>query len=373
MKILIVGGGLAGLTLAVALKGSAHEIELVERTGSWTAAGSGIGIGPNAMFALRAIGVGSDSIAAAGFPFDQWEIYGSHDLLHRYDFSAAAAHFGSKAVAIHRAALQAILLDAAAGTRIRLGTSPIAISPERGSVHVALSDGSEDRFDLVVGADGLNSSVRSLVFGEIPVTYSGHTSFRCVVQRSPGLDCLVEIWDDRKRVGMAPINDHQSYCYATLAAPPCRSIDAGEGFDLFKREFRNLGGHFPHIYKYVTRPDQLIRTDLTEVVNRHWAREHVILIGDAAHAMTPELGQGGAMAIEDAVLLANHLRQNRTCEQALEATIEERRPIVTSVQTRSRLFGVLVHLGGPHGVAAARDALVREHGGAMMNSLVFGH
>jgi len=108
------------------------------------------------------------------------------------------------------------------------------------------------------------------------------------------------------------------------------------------------------------------------IVSEDWVRGRVILIGDAAHAMTPELGQGGTMAIEDAVSLARNLREARTCEDALAATVAERKPIVTSTQTRSRLFGVLVHLGGPYGVAASRDQLVREHGHAMMDSLVFG-
>lgn len=372
-RVLIVGGGIGGLCLGAALaRNGRHHVEILERAPSWALVGAGIGIGINGMQALARLGL-AEQVTARGQILDAWEIYAKDGApLHRYDFAPIAARYGVSTVSIHRAALHEVLVKAAGGDAVRMGVSPTRIEQGDASVYVECSDGSQGHFDLVVGADGIRSTVRDLVFGPAALTYSGQTSFRCVVDRSPGIDSLIEIWGDRTRVGMSPISARETYCYTTLSIGPDEDQGPEGNFEVFRQEFAEFGGHFRHIYEKVTRPDQLIRTDISELIDHEWTRGRVVLIGDAAHALTPNLGQGGVMAIHDAAALADALSAHVETADALRAYVEDRAPLVRSTQVRSRVFGQLAHIAGETDLGAFRDTLIRDYGHEMMTRIVMG-
>ncbi len=369
LRILIVGGGIAGLTLAAALRRDGMAAELIERAPAWAPVGSGIGLGINAVLGLRAVGAEA-AVAARGVPCRRWDIVDeAASVIVRFDFRDLASKLGATACSIHRADLHDALLGAAAGTDITLGTTLAALHQDETGVDVTFADGRQRRYDLVVGADGIRSQVRRLAFGDSDLAYAGYTAFRTVVERPPGMSDIMEMWGPGRRVGLSPINDRQLYCYTTLSTPR-QGADAPETrLRLFRAAFARFGGRFPDVLAQLHDPGQLSRGDIEEVIDHPWRKGRVVLIGDAAHAMTPNLGQGGAMAIEDAVALARALVRASALDQALDGFLRRRQPRVLSIQNRSRSFGRLGHLGNPL-ACSLRNFLIRRVGSRRMWGLV---
>jgi 2-polyprenyl-6-methoxyphenol hydroxylase-like FAD-dependent oxidoreductase len=368
-RLLIVGGGIAGLTLAAALRRRGMAAELVERAPAWAPVGSGIGLGINAVLGLRAVGAEA-MVAARGVPCRRWDIVDeAARMIVRFDFAGLAHKLGASAYSIHRADLHEALLAAADGTVMTLGTTLAALVQDDRGVDVTFSDGRQRRYDLVVGADGIRSQVRRLAFGEGDIAYAGYTAFRTVVERPPGMSDIMEMWGPGRRVGLSPINDRQLYCYTTLSTPR-GGADAPEArLALFREAFTSFGGRFPDVLAQLREPGQLSRGDIEEVIDHPWRRGRVVLIGDAAHAMTPNLGQGGAMAIEDAVALARTLDRIPATDAALDDFLRRRHARVLSVQNRSRSFGRLGHVASPLG-CSLRNFLIRRVGSRRMWGLV---
>lgn len=366
--VLIAGGGIAGLTLAAALARRGQRTELVERASAWAPVGAGIGLGINAMVALRSVGV-AERVLASGEPCLRWDIVDrrGRPIVH-FDFADLARGVGITSVCVHRADLHAALRDGATVPH-RLGVAVTDVVPRADAVEVSFSDGSTGIYDLVVGADGIRSRVRTAVFGAAPLRYSGYSSFRMVVDRPPGMRDILEMWGPGRRIGLSPINAHQLYCYTTHNAPAGEVDDPASRLATFRALFQGFGGRFPEVLAQLQRPDQLFRDDISELPIGPLWRGRVVLIGDAAHAMTPNLGQGGAMAIEDAVVLARTLERADTLEAALADFDARRATRVRSVQVRSRLLGRIGNLGPPL-LCAMRDSVIRRFGGRGMWRLV---
>jgi 2-polyprenyl-6-methoxyphenol hydroxylase-like FAD-dependent oxidoreductase len=254
------------------------------------------------------------------------------------DFSALPRDIG-RAIAIHRAALHEAILTGVDSGSIRLGTTVETIDEGADDVAVRLSDGSEDRFDLVVGADGIRSSVRTMAFGEIPLLYSGYTCWRFVVDTDIGNADTWEMWGPGRRFGVVPIGREKTYCFTTFNAAHNDTAMRDITLDRFKELFADFRGPVPEILCALTTADALIWNDLEEIEVPQWTTQRVVLLGDAAHAMTPNMGQGAAMAIEDASVLADVLGDGPSVNTALTQYEQRRRPRVSQIQTRSRRLG----------------------------------
>ncbi len=348
-RILIVGGGIAGLGLARALLDSRVECEVVERTSTWRPVGAGISLGVNAMKVMRGLGL-AEAIEARGRVLGEMAITDADDsVLTRSNLSRLEPRFGPS-IAIHRAALHDVLAEATSDVPVRLGTTANRIEDRGECVWVQLSDGSSEEFDLVVGADGLSSQVRELTFGPVPLSYSGYTCWRLVVDCPPGLKRGQEMWGRGKRFGILRIDDHRVYCFAVANAPAASPGPSEEGVEAFHQRFAGFGGPVPAILEQVEDPAQLIHNDLCEVITRPWHRGRVVLVGDAAHAMTPNMGQGAAMALEDVRVLAELMGQGwRDGQQLavhLDAWMVRREPRVRWVQDQSRRIGKVAQWEG---------------------------
>jgi 2-polyprenyl-6-methoxyphenol hydroxylase-like FAD-dependent oxidoreductase len=367
-RLLIVGGGIAGLATAAGLARDGIACEVVERAERWAPLGAGIVLSVNAMAVLRGLGLAEGALAR-GAVLARGAITDARAReIAVTDFAALEPAFGPT-LGIHRADLHEILLAGAAKVPVTLGASVDELHSDASGVDVRLSDGREARFDLVLGADGLRSRVRELLFGALPLAYSGYTCWRFALEGALAEVELREMWGRGLRFGVAPIGGGRVYGYAVANAPRGAADPEAGRVARLRERFAGFGGQVPELLAAIERPEQLIHNDLEELAQRRWSKGRVVLLGDAAHAMTPNMGQGAAMALEDSAVLLELIRagtQAREIGARLRARRERR---VRFVQAQSRRIG---RIGQWHGRLACglRDGLLRAlPGGAPSRAL----
>ncbi|PPK68911.1 FAD-dependent monooxygenase [Actinokineospora auranticolor] len=332
----VVGGGIAGLTTAIGLVRRGWDVEVHERAAEFTEVGAGISLWANALRALDVLGLG-DQVRARGAYSGQG---GFRDRKGRW--LARGAGGPDELVMLHRAELLDVLLAAVPDGVLRPGSPAADVRVVDGK---PVLNGRE--YDLLVGADGLRSTVRAALWPDAPSPrYSGHTAWRTIVPAA-GLPAVAgsETWGDRQVFGVFPMSDDRVYVYAAAVLPADTRFPHSE-LDELRRRFADWPDPVPAVLAAATaavRHDLYYLPDLPT-----YARGPVALVGDAAHAMTPNLGQGGCQAIEDAVTLAATADLRRY--DAL------RRPRSQSIARRSRTAGRLAHAGA---AAPLRDAALR--------------
>lgn len=362
MRILIVGGGIAGLTLATALRRAGLNPALIERTTHWAPVGAGIVLGVNAMAALRSIGA-ADGVTQRGWPLGRSAVSdeAGRPLL-TADFAPLRERFG-ETYALHRADLHSALLEACPDTPIRLGVTIKSMSFDDKRARVHTTDGEEAEWDLVVGADGIRSQVREIAFGGPEPSYAGYTCWRLVTRSPDAFDETVEMWGRGRRFGIVPLRGNRVYCFAVANEP--RGHRDRDPVSAFRARFASFGGRVPDILAQVHHPDDLLHNDIEEVRTATWQHGPIVLVGDAAHASTPNLGQGAAMAIEDVVVLAEILGTGQPVRDALAAWQTRRERRARFVQDQSRRIGRVGQWENPVAVAI-RNGLARLTPGSAM-------
>ena len=341
-RMLIVGGGIAGLSLAAALRRHGHAPELVERAPAFGAVGAGIALSPNALAMLRRLEL-EEPVRELGIELaDAAVTDSSGSILMRTDLGPVTARFGPT-LAIHRADLHETLLGACRGLSLRAGTTLTALRQRDDVVQVAFSDGQEREFDLVIGADGIHSQVRGLLFGVRPATYAGYTCWRLVTRMPIELSGLRERWGHGLRFGLVPLTRNRVYCFAVANAPANVPDPESGRLERFRARFAEFGGAVPAVLAGLRDPGELIHNDLADLVEPAWHRGRVVLVGDAAHAVTPNMGQGAAMALESSVLLAEALSASGRLAERLAGWHARRRGRVRFVRNQSRRIGRVGH------------------------------
>jgi 2-polyprenyl-6-methoxyphenol hydroxylase-like FAD-dependent oxidoreductase len=358
-RVLIAGAGIGGLTLAVALRAAGFECEIFEREAELRAAGAGILVQTSGMLALRTLGL-ADAVAAAGREVKTgWAKTERGAALQRTSLALLAEEFEVPTIAIHRARLQEVLLRACEGIPLHRGAPVERYEEEAGRVVAVLESGRSETGALLVGADGLRSAVRQQLVGETPLRYAGYTSWRGIAATEAGVAAgeVAEMMGRGARFGFAAIAPGEVYWFAVLNAP-----EAGRDHDpplaVVKRHFGAFAAPVPALLD-ATPSERILRTDIHDRRPiRTWTSSRVALLGDAAHPTTPNLGQGGCMAIEDAVTLAHSLKTSDSLSGAL-STYERARVVKTSrIVEASHRFGKLAQLENPLG-AWLRNALLR--------------
>lgn len=322
--------------------------------------GAGIWVPPNAMQVLARLGL-AEAVAREGEPVRAVELRDARaGLLMRTDLSYVEREFGHSTVAIHRGRLQRVLAERA-GDAVRTGARCTDVEARGERVAVRFEDGGETEADVVVGADGLRSTARESVVPGVAMRYSGQTAYRATLEYTlpPELDAVGwEVWSSGARFGLSSIRPGEVYWYAALDAPE-GGVDAP---GTLRGALQALATPFPAPIPALvaaTDPARVIRTDLVDFPPiAHWHRGRITLLGDAAHATTPNLGQGGAQAIEDAWVLANRLAAHDTPEAAFADYERIRMPKARMVVNTSWRFGKMAHLANPL-ARGARNLLLR--------------
>lgn len=332
--ILIVGGGIAGLALAARLTRLGLPCELVERDPAWSTVGGGITLYPNGLRALRAVGVAAE-VEARGARLERLRVLDRTGRLLSERPGDAWAGVGAT-VMIDRQALQAVLRDAAAAVPTRLGVAIASISTaeQDGNAAVVFSDGTRGRYDLVVGADGIRSSVRRLCFEPVRPRPVGQTYWR-TSRRVELVDCATMMVDADRYVAVMPLGGGMTYlAWQVHAAVPFDDPPEGRIARLRAR-FADFGEPAASALASLGDEAELHFGPAEELDIAAWHRGPVVLIGDAAHACSPTLAQGGSLAVEDAVVLAEELARGVDRETALAAFVARRKPRVDWVRERT--------------------------------------
>ncbi|MEV5650048.1 FAD-dependent monooxygenase [Nocardia sp. NPDC052254] len=361
MRVIVVGGGIGGLAAGIALRRRGHEVQVWERTTEIGAAGSGLTLWPNGLRALDAIGLGDPVRARAMVDTEGGIRDRSGRWLSRTDTAKMAARHGS-VVAVHRADLFDILRAALGPDRLRPGVTVTGIEGDR-----VRYDGGTESADLVVGADGLRSTVRAAVCpGARPPRYAGYTAWRMITRPLPPLREGGEIWGSGERFGVVPLPDGRVYLFGVADAPEGGHRPGGE----FAEVRRRFGAWPDPIGRLLTEvpPEAVLRHDIYELPDLpSFVRGRVALLGDAAHAMTPNLGQGANQALEDAITLAAVL-DGRDVAAELRRYDSLRRPRTRALAHRSRLIGSVAQWSWPPAVLARDTGLRLMPGWAMLRA-----
>lgn len=378
MRIAIIGGGIGGLSTALALRQSGFAPDVFEQAPELLEVGAAIAVWPNAMRILQRLGVGETVLQHAGV-IEQVRWLNQDGRLIR---EVRLPPTDAPAVALHRAELQSELLHALPEKSIHLGHPFEAYDREGDTINARFADGSLIECDMLVGADGLHSHVRAQLLGDAPPSFRGYTTWRGVTDSPPSAlttDTAIDIYGRGKRFGIGPVGQGRIGWWATANQSGLRLGDGETGRHgdpagastsqpCDRQELLSLFDGWCEPVRELIQTTQSTSMVKNLVFDRpstgQWGAGRVTLLGDAVHPTTPNLGQGGCLAIEDAVVLARSLNQHcpasrrhslTDIETALRHYERLRYRRTTAIANYSRRYGAIGQWDGA-GAARLRSA-----------------
>ena len=321
-RALVVGGGIAGTSLAIELRRKGIVAEIVEREPVWGAKGTGITLMAPALRALQTLGV-LERCLPEGYGVDEMKIFtGGGEFLETVPLHGLLG-VGYPAIGgMMRSDLHRVLSETAveAGASIRVGVTVDTFEESGGHVEVRFSDGTRDTYDIVVGADGCHSPMRRLLLGgDAPEPrFLGQAVWRALVERPKEVTGLFMFYGARHKTGFTPLTPERMYVF--LVEPAANRIrpEPSRRPELMRELLADFGGLVAEVRDSIRDPNQVDMRPLEALLlPSPWYRGRVVLIGDAVHATTPQLAMGGAIALEDAIVLAKLLGDEAGVEEAL--------------------------------------------------------
>jgi 2-polyprenyl-6-methoxyphenol hydroxylase-like FAD-dependent oxidoreductase len=325
MKVLVVGGGIGGLSTTLALRREGFDVDVVERDPEWGVYGVGIIQPGNALRALDRLGL-AEACVGAGHPIvgDRTWLADGKTAIAAHEWPPLVEHL-PPGNGLTRPRLHEILTSRTleSGADVRTGVTFGEIAPADDHVEVGFTDGERRRYDLVVGADGLYSKVRERLFGsELRPRFTGQVCWRYNLPRLEGLD---EIWmwfGPDGSAGFVPLGEDLMYILTIeTPIPDWRSaIEQDGAAAVYRKRLAPFAGPVANVRERIVDDDAVVLRPIENIiVPPPWHRGRVVLIGDAAHGATPHCGQGAAQAIEDGIVLTEELTKDVSVAQALEA------------------------------------------------------
>jgi 2-polyprenyl-6-methoxyphenol hydroxylase-like FAD-dependent oxidoreductase len=324
-RVLIVGGGIGGLSSAIALTAQGIDVEIVEQNPKWDVYGVGIIQPGNAMRALHQLGL-LDEALGAGFAMDGDRFFlADGTQLTDNEFPRVVGPEYPGINGITRPRLHEILTGAVkrSGAGVTLGHRLKALDQTPDGVEVELTDRSSGRYDMVIGADGVFSQVRSLVFPEAAEPrYSGQAVWRYNLPRPAEVNKLTMYAGPEGKAGMVPLAPDLMYLLyiETPGGETTPPIDPDTLAEQLRSRLTPFSGKIAEVRDLITDSSKVVYRPIETIwVDPPWQRGRVTLLGDAAHATSPHVGQGAAMALEDSVVLAEELARTDDLQEAFAA------------------------------------------------------
>ncbi len=345
MKVTVIGAGIGGLTTTIALKQKGFEVEIFEATPKFKKAGSGINLALNAMQVYKRLGLYNEILKLGSYTNKMAITDEKLKPLSVIDLKQFEKKHNVKSVAIHRADLHQILLDNLSDTSIHLGKKLKSLQQTESEINLQFEDGTTHKSNILVGADGIHSKVRNSIFSNTKLRTAKQICWRGIANINLPEKYQTELhepWGKGKRFGFVAINKNEYYWYA-LANYKKDYRAEYSGMDLV--DF--YSGFHPIIGRIIkATPKESILTnemiDLKPIDS--WYKKSVCLVGDSAHATTPNLGQGACQAIESALVLANCLAKHKSIANAFAAYQSIRIKKAIDVVNTSWRIGKMAHL-----------------------------
>jgi 2-polyprenyl-6-methoxyphenol hydroxylase-like FAD-dependent oxidoreductase len=342
-NVLIVGAGMAGLSLAVALKRSGIACDIIEIRRHLTEPGTGISLQGPALRVLQTVGV-LDKLVARGFGYSSFKtcdaagnVTGTVELPRLLGPSYPAT------IGITRQAVHEVLAAELAqlGVTVRLGTSVATLTQDDGGVDVVFTSGDSSRYDLVVGADGANSAIRDMAFGpQHRPYYTGQMNWRATVSRPSEVEGRYSYFGPTNKSGFNPISERHMYIYIVQNVPERPHWDDAELPGIMRGLLAEFGGTLGRARDEIRTPEQIIcRPVYSAIMPPPWYQGRIIIIGDAAHTTTPQLASGASIAIEDSIVLARLLQADAPLTALLAEFTQQRYPRCRMIVENSELLG----------------------------------
>jgi FAD-dependent urate hydroxylase len=336
LNVVVVGAGVGGLATAIALRRGGFEVTVYERAPVLLPIGAGVCMWPNGAKALNALGGERTAVNLA--PELEHVVYRDKTgaLISQMSVSSLVEAVGQRPYPLSRAHLHQVLLEQLGPDGLMLGRECVAVEQEKGMVTAYFADGTSASGDIVVGADGVHSVTRRHVAGEIPFRYM-YSSWVGLVPADPRVnppETFTFFLGDDQRVGILPVGDGQFYFFCDV---PLAEDDEAADTGVLRRFFAGWDERVAMLLDSMEEASvtRLPIGDIDPIAS--YVRGRVPLVGDAAHATTPTLGQGGALAMEDAIVLAHYLiTTSVSIEDALQRYDMERRPRAGAVQLAAR-------------------------------------
>jgi 2-polyprenyl-6-methoxyphenol hydroxylase-like FAD-dependent oxidoreductase len=350
-SIAIIGAGIGGLTLAIALHRKGIHAIVYENASEMKFLGAGLALAGNAIQSFKAIGL-QDEVLAAGKILKKLSI---KDHRGRVITTADAEYISAKLnivnnFAVHRADLHEVLLQELPKEKLVLGKRAIDFQKHNNRVLVNFADGTSVDTDYVIASDGIHSIFRKKLVQNSEPRYAGYTAWRAVIDQSEtaiNLDETLETWGRGKRFGIVPLTNNRIYWFATMNASAKNERFKNYTPQDLVKEFEDFHLPIPQIIEE-TKNEQLIWSDIIDLEPlKKFAFGRIVLMGDAAHATTPNMGQGACMAIEDAAILAICMDEEKQIEKAFVNFEKRRISRTTKIVNDSWRLGKVAQLENP--------------------------
>ncbi|MBF7688230.1 FAD-dependent urate hydroxylase HpxO [Acinetobacter rathckeae] len=376
MKVVIIGAGMAGLTVGIALKKFGHEVAIYEQAEKILPVGAAISLWSNGVKCLNYLGLTEQVKRLGGQMNDLAYIDGhSGDTMTAFSLAPLVKEVGQKPYPVSRAELQNMLMDEFGHENIHLGKRMTQLTQQGDSVQVEFADGTQVETTLLIGADGTHSITRAYVLGEqVERRYAGYVNWNGLVKASNDVAPL-EQWTtfvgEGKRVSVMPVADNRFYFFFDVPLP----VGLENNRATYKSDLKGyFDGWCPQVQQLIDQIDEQTtnRVEIHDIEPfLQFYKGSVVILGDAAHSTTPDIGQGGCQAMEDAVYLARSLQINTLgLEDALQRYQDKRNERTKEMVLRARKRCDVTHMKDEAVTQAWYESLKTEKGPHIMQGII---
>ena len=376
MEIVIIGAGMGGLTTGIALKKFGHKVTIYEQTQKILPVGAAISLWSNGVKCLNYLGLSAQIAKLGGQMNDLAYVDGlTGETMTQFSLQPLIQEVGQRPYPVSRADLQNMLMDEFGREDIHLGKRMVALEQQAGKVKLQFEDGDEVETELLIGADGTHSITRAYVLGEqVQRRYAGYVNWNGLVDISEDL-APAEQWTtyvgEGKRASLMPVADQRFYFFLDVPLPLGLENDRRQYKSQLKEYFK---GWCPQVQSLIERldPQKTNRVEIHDIEPfLKFYKGHVVLVGDAAHSTTPDIGQGGCQAMEDAIYLARALQVNTLgIEDALSRYQEKRNERTKEMVLRARKRCDVTHMKDEETTQTWYSELRQEQGPHIMQGII---